>query len=138
MGTTQNTRGEYAAGESPKEQVSNWVAVVAAHIKDATDLDVSTYTGNVAGLFKSSGESFKFDMETFVKAMNPSTTGEKPVSLVAHTHIEIDQDQMLFVAAGLDDEQAKLLEMHREAVKAATEARVAFVKAIAEMIHLKL
>jgi len=67
------------------------------------------------------------------KKLKEAMTGaEIRASLVAFTHIEIDLDSTHFVQANADP---ALLEAHKEIVRAAQEARSAFVKLVAGVVR---
>ena len=136
MSTTANGVNDSQVASSstnkdPWEVLQEWGRDAVAALKDASKLDVSTFTGEVRGILVYESGSFQFKTDALSTALGDT------VSLVAHTHIEIDQDQLLFVGKGWKDETADLLAAHNTAVQAATDARLAFVKALADMFPKK-
>lgn len=105
-----------------------WLDGVAEKLKDATALDVSTFSGDIKGIFDVDGESFKFNVNKFKTAMEGNT-----VALIAHTHQEIDHDTLLFVKSNLTEQEQKLVASHNEAAEAAAASRAAFIKLLTNL-----
>jgi len=103
---------------------------IASKIRDASSLEVVTFTGDFkinANELISSGES-KFDIENVLNKMNTSTTAE--LEVVAYSIMKLDGDQANIVKSNLTSEQSELVKFHREMIEASQNSR----KAIIEML----
>lgn len=103
---------------------------IAEKIKDASSLEVVTFTGDFkikANELISSGDS-KFDIENVLNKMNVSTTAE--LEVVAYSIMKMDGDQANIVKSNLTSEQSELVKFHREMIEASQNSR----KAIIEML----
>jgi hypothetical protein len=112
-----------------KDNFETWLNTMAAGIKDAATLDVSTYSGEVSGLFETDNGSLKFKINNLKAAVD----GDK-VKLLAHTHQAADRDTLLFVKENLSEQEKELLVLHNSAVTAALESRAAFIKTVISIL----
>ncbi|TND08841.1 MAG: hypothetical protein FD123_1695 [Bacteroidetes bacterium] len=108
------------------EKIKEWLQKVNEGIKDAVTLDVTTLTGDdLKGVITFDETTLRFSI---------TKDSIQKATLLAHTHIEIDQDTLLFIKSPLSESEKGILDVHNAAAKAAIEARHAFVKMIAEIV----
>lgn len=109
---------------------------VFTRIKDAADdiasLDVVTLTGDV----DIQGSNNKVDLKKLYQTIQANAISKTNMSLVAYTHLDFDSDAVLFVKGALSEGEKPLVDAHNAMVKASQEARLAFVRAIKDVIGL--
>jgi hypothetical protein len=103
---------------------------IAGQIKDAvvdfTTLEVTTLTGDVTQIIKSSsGSKAKIDVSDILGKLKGSSRGK--VSLVAFTQINFDQDTINFIKSDLGEDEIQLFKIHQEAVASAHSGRNGFL-----------
>ena len=102
---------------------------------DITTLDVVTLTGSVTitGLTDQNNE---IDLKALNKAIQKNAIANTNMTLLAYTHIDLDSDTIHFVKSGLSEGEAPLVEAHNAMVKSSQDARLAFVKAVKDVVGL--
>jgi hypothetical protein len=91
-------------------------------VKDIATVDVTTFQGNVT--VELSPEE-KFNPSAFFEKLQGKIRDGSTLTLVAHTHVDFDLDAVFITKPDAD---AKLLEAHNSAVKAAVDARMSVVR----------
>lgn len=103
---------------------------IAAKIKDASSLEVTTFTGSfnlkVSDVISSNNN--KFDIEKVLEQLNGQAMAD--LQLVAYSMIKLDGDQANIVKSNLTEEDKELLEFHKNMIEASQNSR----KAIVDMI----
>lgn len=97
-------------------------------VEDIATVDVSTFQGDVK-IDLPAGE--KFNPRVFFENLQGKFTDGSSLTLVAHTHVEFDLDCVLITKLDAD---AKALEAHNSAVKAAVDARMSVLRAVKDLI----
>ena|SRR6185436_2331026 len=114
---------------TPNAKIQEWLDKIKDGISDAVTLDVTTISGTAAGIVAldttapANAVSYKITQASVANAV-----------LIAHTHIAIDQDSVVYIKSPLTEDEKSILDSHNAAVKAAVEARQAFVKMLADLI----
>lgn len=116
-----------------KEKLQEKLEELGNAIQDLTTLDVTTLSGDVNQVINQETGKFdlKYAMEELTKA-DSQLRGE--VYIVATTHIDVDQDSVNFVKNELTEDEKSLVATHMESIKAAQEARHAFLNFAKEFI----
>lgn len=112
----------------PKLEVKEWIDKIKAGLKDAVTLDVTTITGDAAGIISLDTSSPNAVSYKITQASVANAT------LIAHTHVEVDQDTVLYIKSPMTEDEKVLLDSHHDAVMAAVEARQAFVKMLVDIV----
>ena len=99
---------------------------------DITTLDVVTLTGDVT----ITGQNNEIDLKALNKAIQTNAIANTNMTLLAYTHIDLDSDTIHFVKSGLSEGEAPLVEAHNAMVKSSQDARLAFVKAVKDVVGL--
>ncbi|PID94812.1 MAG: hypothetical protein CSA95_02175 [Bacteroidetes bacterium] len=110
-----------------KEALSGVLETINGAAKDVSSVEVTTLTGDVKKVFN--GE--KIDLKSTVESLKGDTQGE--VRLLAHTHIDFDQDATQFFSDDIAEKDALLLELHQEMVDSAMASRSAFLDFVKEI-----
>lgn len=124
-------------GKTKLKELLNGIKDVAA---DLISLEVLTLSGDITKILDkttTTGQPDKFDFKKKDALMsliaNPPEDVKGKVFVVAYTKIEFDQDAVNFVRENLTEEDKKIYQLHLDSVKAAQEARAAFIKMLTEM-----
>lgn len=97
-------------------------------VEDIATVDVTTFQGNVTVEIPP-GE--KFNPSDFFEKLQGKIADGSTLTLVAHTHVDFDLDAVFITQP---DANAKLLEAHNNAVKAAVDARMSVVRMAKEFV----
>lgn len=97
-------------------------------VKDIATVDVTTFQGNVTVEVSSDG---KFNPSDFFEKLQGKISDGSTLMLLAHTHVDFDLDAVFITRPDAD---AKLLEAHNSAVKAAVDARMSVVRMAKEFV----
>jgi hypothetical protein len=107
---------------------------------DLSSLEVLTLSGDITKILDkttTAGQPDKFEFKKRDALMsligNPTEDVKGKVFVVAYTKIEIDQDTINFVRENLTEEDKKIYQLHLDSVKAAQEARAAFIHMLTEI-----
>ncbi len=103
-------------------------------VVDFTTLEVTTLTGNVDHVIKTTGKKKSFDMKNVVSKLGQTGKTEGTITLIAHTHIDFDHDTVNFIKSDLGKQGKQLFNMHQAAVMTANEARNGFLSFLQEII----
>lgn len=109
------------------DALENLKDTIADKIKDASSLEVTTFTGSfnlkVSDVIKSNNN--KFDIEKVLEQLN--TQAMVDLDLVAYSLIKLDGDQANIVKKDLTAEDKELLEFHKSMIEASQNSRKAIV-----------
>ncbi len=101
-------------------------------LTDLSELQVQTFTGELSTEVIASGDgNAVLDWQKLIAKARAETTGE--IELVAATNRKFDFDTDIFVSKSATSEQ---LEIHNNAVEAATKARQALVELLKDLIDV--
>ena len=107
---------------------------IKSAVVDFTTLEVTTLTGNIDHVIKTTGKKTTFDMKNVVSKLSQSGKTEGTVTLIAHTHIDFDHDTVNFIKSDLGKQGKQLFEMHQATVMTAHGARNGFLSFLQEVI----
>lgn len=108
--------------------MSVWNNFVAG-VKDVTNLEVQTYTGNITGVITNDPE--KGDLINWKQLLTQAKTEGSKITLVGATNIDADQDVTQYLDASAPPQ---VVSLHLDAVKSSQETRVAFLKMIKDLL----
>lgn len=110
-------------------KIEDLASRLADSIKDASSLEVLTFTGELSAALKADKKGIDWD-----SLIGKATAGDSAgrVSLVAGTWINADGDRREFRAEGAS---AELQQLHGEAVKSSLEARAAIVGTVLGLVR---
>jgi hypothetical protein len=78
-------------------------------------------TGDISNLASSEG---KFDAKSLITQMSDADgVMNQKIKIVAHSHMDFDQDTLLFVKEDLNEAESKLFDLHKEAIENAKKSR---------------
>ena len=105
---------------------------------DFTTLNVTTLTGNYAHIINTKEQGGKFTVKTnfsdFTSELGKKGGVEAKVKLVAHTHVDFDQDTINFVSEDVDPNGDFLFDIHSSALSSAKTSRSAFIRMLKEFV----
>lgn len=117
-----------------KEALENLKENIADKIKDASSLEVTTFTGSfnlkVSDVVKNNNN--KFDIEKILEQLNAQAMAD--LQLVAYSMIKMDGDQANIVKNNLTEEDKELLVFHKNMIEASQNSRKAIVDLIKGLI----
>jgi uncharacterized protein YueI len=116
------------------KKFENIIDKIDEAITDFTTLDVTTVTGKIDKLATAEG---KFDSKSLLKEINSAGTTNQALHIVAHTHIDFDNDTVLFVKESLNEAEQKLFKLHTESVENAKNSRQEMIKFMSDIIRGK-
>lgn len=103
---------------------------IADKVKDASSLEVATFTGTfnlkITDVVKSNDN--KFEIEKILEQLNAQAMAD--LQLVAYSTIKLDGDQTNIVKNNLTAEDKELLEFHKNMIEASQNSRKAIVELI--------
>lgn len=115
-----------------KTKFENLIASIKETAVDFTTLEVTTMTGDISNLASNEG---KFDAKNLISQMSDADgVMNQKIKIIAHSHIDFDQDTLLFVKEKLEDSEEKLFLMHKTAVENAQKSRENMLRFIKEII----
>ena len=96
--------------------------------KDFTTLDVTTVTGDVNQIIDKNN---KISVKSLLSELKEGNISGK-IEVVAHTHVDFDQDATQFINKDLSSKKDLFL-LHQNMVKSSIESRNAFIKFLKEV-----
>lgn len=98
---------------------------------DIVTLDVTTLSGTITITAKAEEVNPKMVFEALKNA-----TADANMTIVAHSHLDLDGDVLLFVKQSLTEAEKPLLDAHNAMVKSSQEARISMLRAIKDLVGL--
>lgn len=99
--------------------------------KDLSSIEVTTLTGDIKQTFDEHGE---IDLKKALNDLNAGGSTSGKIEVVAHTHIDFDQDAIMFVSKDATNKHHELYELHKEAIASSQAARQSFLRFITEFL----
>ncbi|MEL6922728.1 MAG: hypothetical protein AAFO94_01690 [Bacteroidota bacterium] len=119
-----------------REELKGIAKKIKAGARDFTTLEVTTLSGEVNQILNADG---KFKLKDVVKTLsNKSGTTKAKIQLVAHTHIDFDNDTINFVKKELTTDERNLFALHESAILSAQTARKSFLRFLMEILDDKI
>ena len=104
--------------------------------QDFTTLEVTTLSGEVSQILNSDG---KFKLKEVVKSLSSkSGTTKAKIDLIAHTHVDFDNDTVNFVKKDLTTDERNLFGLHESAILSAQTARKSFLRFLMDVLDNKV
>ena len=113
--------------------IENFFKTISNEIKDACELQVLTFSGNVRSYIKSTGDGI--DWSSFFSNAANQAFGE--LVLVAASRVKIDGDTILFISSA-PEAVGPLKQAHVDATLAAQKYRTELIMGLASIVGLKL
>jgi hypothetical protein len=113
---------------SSNEAFQSFLKNVTNALKDASELTVLTFSGNVSATTSGSGAKGSMNWDKWVEDF---TNLKGDLQLVAATNIQLDGDTYLFVSENAPE---ALYQAHLEATAAAQKYREGIIKAVGELV----
>lgn len=104
--------------------------------EDLSSLQVTTVTGDVSIIVKGEGNNKKIDLNNIFNDLLTTDNASGKIELLAHTDVKFDQDVVQFVKKDLTTNDEKLLVLHKDTVIASTQARIAFLTFMQNVVKL--
>lgn len=110
---------------------------IGDNIKDATSLDVATFTGDFVLQSNQmiANNQDKAEISSILKSL--SVKNKTDLQLVAYTSVKIDSDVTTIVKNNLSESEQKLLELHKEMIASSRESRQVIIDMIQKLIPTK-
>jgi hypothetical protein len=121
-----------------KSGLKNLAHKVGEAIQDLASLEVTTYSGDftlhISDIKEEGQDAFK--IKSLMQSMQAGV--QSKLNLVAYSRFEIDSDASNIVRQNLGEEDKMLIEVHKEMVKAAQEARASMFSFAKELLKLNI
>ncbi len=114
--------------ENLRDALDGVLKTIKDAAKDFSSVEVTTMTGDVKKIFN---DEQKIDLKSTLTTMQGATGGE--IRLLAHTHIDFDQDATQYFNEDIGEKDVYMLEMHQAMVDSAVESRHAFYEFVKEV-----
>ena len=98
---------------------------------DFSSLEVTTLNGEISQFIDTKG---KFDVNKVNDFMAGNITVQGEIHVIAHTHMDFDQDTLSFIKKDLTPEEREIFQLHLEMLTSARTSRLAFLHFIKEII----
>src|SRR6185312_11072445 len=116
---------------SNNHPVGDWIKSIKDGVQDLTTLDVLTLTGTLTLTAGTGGKGTQLDPSQLFESLQAQTVDSSKLEVVALTHKEVDLDATTFIAKDADKD---LLKIHSDMVQASEEGRMAFLKALGDLL----